>query len=124
MSAASRSKSVLVPALSDEAPPSNPPPRSFTLIGRLRAMWPWFAAVLTGVLLCLCYPGHNQGWLVWIALTPLISAVWSLRRLLPRDEPRVGHRGRGDLRDESVHVRVPLRDGVAVTGRARAAPPP
>lgn len=28
------------------------------------------------MLLSLCYPGFNQGWLVWIALTPLVCAVW------------------------------------------------
>jgi len=33
-------------------------------------------ALLTGVLLALCYPGWDQGWLVWIALTPLIAAIW------------------------------------------------
>ena len=37
-------------------------------------LWPWMCALLTGVLLALCYPGWDQGWLVWIALTPLIAA--------------------------------------------------
>jgi apolipoprotein N-acyltransferase len=27
-------------------------------------------------MLALCYPGWDQGWLVWLALTPLIAAVW------------------------------------------------
>jgi apolipoprotein N-acyltransferase len=35
---------------------------------------------LTGGLLALCFPFFNQGWLVWIALAPLISAVWFSRR--------------------------------------------
>ncbi len=39
-------------------------------------LWPWLAALTSGVLLSLCYPGFNQGWLAWIALTPLICAVW------------------------------------------------
>ena len=38
--------------------------------------WPWAAAILSGVLLILCFPPWNQGWLCWIALTPLISAVF------------------------------------------------
>ncbi len=37
--------------------------------------WPWLAAALTGVLLTLCFPPWNQGWLCWIALTPLIAAL-------------------------------------------------
>ena len=32
--------------------------------------------MLSGLLLALCYPGWDQGWLVWVALTPLIAAVW------------------------------------------------
>jgi apolipoprotein N-acyltransferase len=43
---------------------------------RLLALWPWACAALTGLLLALCYPGWDQGWLVWLALTPLIAAVW------------------------------------------------
>lgn len=42
----------------------------------LQRCWPWAAAVLSGVLLVLCFPRFYQGWLVWIALTPVISAVW------------------------------------------------
>lgn len=33
-------------------------------------------ALLSGILLALCFPPFNQEWLCWIALTPLISAVW------------------------------------------------
>ena len=43
---------------------------------RLINFWPWACAALSGFLLALCFPGWNQGWLVWIALTPLIAAVW------------------------------------------------
>lgn len=46
-----------------------------TYRSRLTRLWPWAAAVLTGVLLTLCFPPWNQGWLCWIALTPLLSAV-------------------------------------------------
>jgi len=42
---------------------------------RLR-VWPWLAALLSGGLLTLCFPRWDQGWLCWIALTPLIAAVW------------------------------------------------
>ena len=38
--------------------------------------WPWLAAVLSGVLLVLCFPRWDQAWLVWVALTPVISAIW------------------------------------------------
>jgi apolipoprotein N-acyltransferase len=44
--------------------------------GVATAIWPWLAALTSGILLCLCYPGFNQGWLVWIALAPLVCAVW------------------------------------------------
>ena len=37
--------------------------------------WPWLAAVLSGLLLTLCFPRADQGWLCWVALTPLASAV-------------------------------------------------
>jgi apolipoprotein N-acyltransferase len=43
---------------------------------RLIVLWPWACALLTGLLLALSYPGWDQGWLIWIALTPLIAAVW------------------------------------------------
>ena len=36
---------------------------------------PWLAAVLSGLLLTLCFPRWDQGWVCWIALTPLISAI-------------------------------------------------
>src|SRR5208282_2656252 len=41
-----------------------------------RKLWPWGAAALSGALLALCYPSWNQGWLCWIALTPLLCALW------------------------------------------------
>jgi apolipoprotein N-acyltransferase len=57
-----------------------PPAR--TALSRLGGLWPWGCAALSGLLLALCFPGWDQGWLVWIALTPLIAAVW-----LPRPSP-------------------------------------
>lgn len=38
--------------------------------------WPWLAAVLSGLLLTLCFPRWDQGWLCWVALTPLVAALW------------------------------------------------
>jgi apolipoprotein N-acyltransferase len=42
----------------------------------LKILWPWFAAALTGLALALCFPNWNQPWLAWLALIPLICAVW------------------------------------------------
>jgi apolipoprotein N-acyltransferase len=47
---------------------------------KLARVWPWFGAVLSGLLLTLCFPGWNQGWLCWIALTPLAAGVFSTDR--------------------------------------------
>jgi apolipoprotein N-acyltransferase len=46
------------------------------VLRKLTAIWPWFAAILTGALGTLCFPPFDQSWLCWIALTPLIVAVW------------------------------------------------
>ena len=70
-------------AAQGEAPNVKAVPAKFAAIVRL---WPWLAAALSGVLLTLCYPRFDNGWLVWTALTPLICAVWfrSWRAELPR----------------------------------------
>lgn len=39
-------------------------------------LWPWLAAASSGVLLGLCYAGWNQGQFCWIALMPLLCALW------------------------------------------------
>ena len=39
-------------------------------------LWPWLAAILTGLLCTACFAPFNQTWLCWIALTPLVSAIW------------------------------------------------
>jgi apolipoprotein N-acyltransferase len=39
--------------------------------------WPWAAAVASGGLLTLCLEPWNQAWLCWLALTPLLAALWS-----------------------------------------------
>jgi apolipoprotein N-acyltransferase len=38
--------------------------------------WPWLAAISSGLLCTACFPPFGQSWLCWIALTPLIAAVW------------------------------------------------
>lgn len=50
-------------------------------IGRL---WPWLAAATSGVLLALTFAPWNQGWLIWVALVPLVCAVW----FSPAKKPR------------------------------------
>ena len=54
----------------------NPNPHPNPLLSRIAPLWPWACAALSGFLLALAFPGWNQGWLVWIALTPLVAAVW------------------------------------------------
>jgi apolipoprotein N-acyltransferase len=42
----------------------------------LQLLWPWTCAVISGAFLAICFPWWDQGWLIWLALTPLIAAVW------------------------------------------------
>jgi apolipoprotein N-acyltransferase len=42
----------------------------------IRISWPWLAAITSGVLLTLSFPPFDHGWLIWIALTPLLCAAW------------------------------------------------
>ena len=42
----------------------------------MRRFWPWLCAILSGALLTLCYPPANLGGLSWLALTPLVCALW------------------------------------------------
>ncbi|MGZ5553702.1 MAG: apolipoprotein N-acyltransferase [Chthoniobacterales bacterium] len=39
-------------------------------------LWPWLAAITSGIFCRLCFAPHDQAWLCWLALTPLLSAVW------------------------------------------------
>jgi apolipoprotein N-acyltransferase len=39
-------------------------------------VWPWLAAISSGLLYTACFAPFNFTWLCWIALTPLIAAVW------------------------------------------------
>lgn len=40
------------------------------------ALWPWAAAVASGLLYTACFPPFDVSWLCWLALTPLIAAIW------------------------------------------------
>ena len=44
--------------------------------GRLLKLWPWLAAMLSGALATVCLAPFNQSWACWIALTPLLAAIW------------------------------------------------
>ncbi|MBA3831604.1 MAG: apolipoprotein N-acyltransferase [Chthoniobacterales bacterium] len=44
--------------------------------GWLLKVWPWFAAILSGALATLCFAPFDQSWACWIALTPLLAAIW------------------------------------------------
>ena len=46
------------------------------MIKKALRFWPWLAATASGLLCTSCFPPFNQSWLCWIALTPLIAAVW------------------------------------------------
>ena len=50
--------------------------RGHKLKNALRAIWPWLAAVATGLLYRGCFAPFDQGMLCWIALIPLLAAVW------------------------------------------------
>ena len=39
-------------------------------------LWPHAAALISGVELAFCFPTWNVGNLVWVALTPLLAALW------------------------------------------------
>ena len=43
---------------------------------KLLRLWPWLAAISTGVLSAGCFAPFNYDWLCWIVLTPLLAAVW------------------------------------------------
>src|SRR5438046_1329472 len=43
---------------------------------KLTVAWPWLAAITSGLLYTGCFAPFNFTWLCWIAVTPLIAAVW------------------------------------------------
>ena len=42
----------------------------------LRLAWPWLAAIASGLFYATCFPPFNYDWLCWVALTPLLAAIW------------------------------------------------
>jgi len=42
----------------------------------IQAAWPWLAAICSGLLYTGCFAPFNLTWLCWIALTPLLAAIW------------------------------------------------
>jgi apolipoprotein N-acyltransferase len=43
---------------------------------KLTVVWPWVAAICSGLLYTGCFSPFNFTWLCWLALTPLIAALW------------------------------------------------
>ena len=43
---------------------------------RITKLWPWFAASCSGFLYAACFAPFNLTWFCWIALTPLVAAIW------------------------------------------------
>ena len=39
-------------------------------------LWPWLAAVSSGLFYAACFAPIDQTWLCWICLTPLLAAIW------------------------------------------------
>lgn len=54
-------------------------------------IWPWLAALLSGVLLALCYPNWDISSLIWFWALPLLAALWF-------SEPGTKKEGRGRSR--------------------------
>jgi apolipoprotein N-acyltransferase len=45
-------------------------------LSKVLRLWPWLAAIATGLLSAGCFAPFNYDWLCWIALTPLLAAIW------------------------------------------------
>ena len=43
---------------------------------RALRLWPWLAAIASGYFCAACFAPFSQTWLCWIALTPLLAAIW------------------------------------------------
>ncbi len=46
------------------------------LMKKVATVWPWLAAICSGLLYTGCFAPFNLTWLCWIALTPLMAAIW------------------------------------------------
>ncbi|HEV2804534.1 MAG TPA: apolipoprotein N-acyltransferase [Chthoniobacterales bacterium] len=42
----------------------------------LRFVWPWLTAIASGLLYAACFPPFNYDSLCWVALIPLLAAIW------------------------------------------------
>jgi apolipoprotein N-acyltransferase len=42
----------------------------------MKVLWPWLAALASGILLALCFAPADLGGFAWVALTPLVAALW------------------------------------------------
>src|SRR6266487_4363842 len=50
--------------------------REVSAIRKALPLWPWLAAITSGLLSIGCFPPFNQSWFCWFALIPLITAIW------------------------------------------------
>jgi apolipoprotein N-acyltransferase len=57
----------------------------------LRRQWPLFAAIASGVWLALCFPPFKLGNTAFLALSPLLCAVWIPRGMTPWRRFRLGY---------------------------------
>ena len=46
------------------------------LMGVVQRIWPWLLALLSGVMLALCYAPFDLPAMVWIGLIPLFASLW------------------------------------------------
>jgi apolipoprotein N-acyltransferase len=45
-------------------------------LAKVLRLWPWLAAISSGLLYAGCFAPFNYDWLCWVALIPLLAAVW------------------------------------------------
>ena len=72
------------PSVTTEVQGSGAAPESSTSITEPAGTWqrvcPWLAVVVSAVLVTVCFPRYNLGWLAWIAYAPLFWAIGRARR--------------------------------------------
>jgi apolipoprotein N-acyltransferase len=51
-------------------------PERLNRLRKFARLWPWLAAVSSGLLYSACFAPFDQGWLCWFCLVPLLAAVW------------------------------------------------
>lgn len=98
----------VAPPAHAELPPStgfHPPGPAWL---RVAARWlallgPGLAAAGSGVALTACFAPFEQGWLCWVALVPLIGAVWWVVSVVPGPAVLPGNAGK--LRRWGAHLR-------------------